>query len=247
MATYIKGNTVENATSYELLEKKSDGTYNSLEEKSSINFTLEEYDLDAGSHTLVVRAKADGYADSEDSNEVTYTVAADATSLTLEAYSSDGVATAALLDDDLVITGTAGTSCVVMAATNSNYSFTAPYDCRTDGRYMIVIGSYDGCILAIRPRGGSVAGTALQKYNYTSFSGGALSTADDAANATYEAGDTLAVVWSGDTAALYVNGTLQSSFDCSAYTSQTSWKKCAGIAFTALDADTVTLADFALG
>lgn len=73
MATYVKGNPVENATSYELLEKVG-SAYNSLKTGSEINFDVSALGLSAGDHTLVVKAKADGYEDSDYSNEVTYTV-----------------------------------------------------------------------------------------------------------------------------------------------------------------------------
>lgn len=72
--TYIKGNAVANATSYELFEKASGGTYNSLASKNEINFELDGLGLAEGDHTLVVKAKASGYEDSDYSNEVVYTV-----------------------------------------------------------------------------------------------------------------------------------------------------------------------------
>lgn len=73
MATYLKGNSVANATSYELFEKKSDGKYTSLDTASAINFEVSALGLEAGDHVLVVKAKADGYTASNYSNEVTYT------------------------------------------------------------------------------------------------------------------------------------------------------------------------------
>lgn len=75
MATYVKGNPVANATSYELLEKVG-SAYNSLKTGSAINFDVSALNLAAGNHTLVVKAKADGYEDSDYSNEVVYAVAA---------------------------------------------------------------------------------------------------------------------------------------------------------------------------
>lgn len=72
--TYIKGNAVENATSYELCEKSAEGTYTTLTTASEINFELDALAFEAGDHTLVVKAKADGYEDSDYSNEVVYTV-----------------------------------------------------------------------------------------------------------------------------------------------------------------------------
>lgn len=76
MATFIKGNAVQNATSYELLEKTAQGAFNSIEEKSEINFEVSALDLAPGNHTFVVKAKADGYETSDPSNEVVYSVAA---------------------------------------------------------------------------------------------------------------------------------------------------------------------------
>ena len=73
MASYIKGNPVANATSYELFEK-SGSIYTSLKTGSEINFNLDELTLAGGNHTLVVKAKADGYEDSDYSNEVVYFV-----------------------------------------------------------------------------------------------------------------------------------------------------------------------------
>lgn len=49
-------------------------SYHSLATKSEINFELTALGLGAGTHTLVVKAKADGYLDSDYSNEVMYTV-----------------------------------------------------------------------------------------------------------------------------------------------------------------------------
>lgn len=72
MADYIKGNAVANATSYELDEKKSEA-YTKLSEAAEINFEVSALGLAKGDHVLVVKAKADGYADSAWSNEVTYT------------------------------------------------------------------------------------------------------------------------------------------------------------------------------
>ena len=71
MSTYIKGNAVANATSYELFEK-SGSNYVSLATASNINFEVSALGLGGGSHTLVVKAKADGYDDSDYSNEVIY-------------------------------------------------------------------------------------------------------------------------------------------------------------------------------
>lgn len=78
MATYIKGDAIANATSYELF-KKMTGTsgatsYTSLATATEINFKADLLGLPEGDHTLVVKAKANGYIDSEYSNEVTYAV-----------------------------------------------------------------------------------------------------------------------------------------------------------------------------
>lgn len=73
MATYVKGDAVTNATSYELYEKTS-SSYNLLATNTEINFNLDNLNLDSGDYILVVKAKADGYEDSDYSNEVTYTV-----------------------------------------------------------------------------------------------------------------------------------------------------------------------------
>lgn len=73
MAVYVKGGPIANATTYELFEKTADG-YVSLATASEINFEVSALGLAGGLHTLVVKAKADGYADSEYSNEVTYSV-----------------------------------------------------------------------------------------------------------------------------------------------------------------------------
>lgn len=74
MATYVVGNPVANATRYELF-KKSGASYSSLATAQEINFEVSALGLEEGNHTLVVKAKADGYSDSGYSNEVTYVVA----------------------------------------------------------------------------------------------------------------------------------------------------------------------------
>lgn len=50
-------------------------TYEERATASGINFSLDDLVLPAGDHTFVVKAKADGYEDSDYSNAVTYTVA----------------------------------------------------------------------------------------------------------------------------------------------------------------------------
>lgn len=73
MATYVKGDAVPNATSYELYEKVGT-SYNLKATASEINFNLDNLNFEEGDHILVVKAKAEGYEDSDYSNEVTYTV-----------------------------------------------------------------------------------------------------------------------------------------------------------------------------
>ena len=75
MPTYVKGNAVANATKYELYEKKVSGTYEYVSQASEINFEVSALGLSAGDHMFVVKAKADGYEDSDYSDHVTYTVA----------------------------------------------------------------------------------------------------------------------------------------------------------------------------
>lgn len=245
MSTYVKGDAVANATSYELLEKTAEGAYTSLAEASEINFELDALSLEAGDHTLVVKAKADGYEDSDASNEVVYTVEEAEEEAEWEIYSADGVATVASDENGIpTVTGTSTKATVLMKNTNSNFSFTSPVASTTDGGKMVVFGRYDSNVLAFRPRGEST-GTNLQRYNYTSFSGAALSTDASAVN-TFAAGDTLKVTWEGNTASLYVNDTLQSSFDCSSYVENETWQKCAGFMYTALTGTTFTLSDFTL-
>lgn len=70
---YIKGNAVENATSYELLEKVG-STYNSLATNEEIDFEVSALGLSTGEHILVVKAKAEGYSDSDYSNEIIYSI-----------------------------------------------------------------------------------------------------------------------------------------------------------------------------
>lgn len=74
MATFVKGSAVENATSYELYEKTSEGNYILLTTGEEINFDLSALNLSEGEHTLVVKAKASGFDDSEYSNEVVFSV-----------------------------------------------------------------------------------------------------------------------------------------------------------------------------
>lgn len=89
MATFIKGNAIENATNYVLMEKKANGVYNSLAENNELNFELSTLGLAPGEHTLVVKAKAHFYENSNPSNEVVYTAIAG--NLTVRIEFEDGV------------------------------------------------------------------------------------------------------------------------------------------------------------
>lgn len=75
MSTYVKGSAVANATRYDLLEKVGENQYNVLvQDKPEINFEVSALGLSEGDHVLVVVAQADGYADSDYSNEVVFKV-----------------------------------------------------------------------------------------------------------------------------------------------------------------------------
>lgn len=67
----ITGDSVTNATTYELF-KKVNSAYTSLKTEGVLNFDLDALDLDPDTYILVVKAKADGYEDSDYSNEVVY-------------------------------------------------------------------------------------------------------------------------------------------------------------------------------
>ena len=56
-----------------MIQSSGEITYNSLATDAEINFDVSALGLAAGNHTFVVKAKADGYTDSDYSNEVTYT------------------------------------------------------------------------------------------------------------------------------------------------------------------------------
>ena len=71
--TYIRGNDVPNATSYELFERTGDA-YNSLATAEHISFEVSAMGLEEGDHYLVVKAHADGYESSDFSNEVFFNV-----------------------------------------------------------------------------------------------------------------------------------------------------------------------------
>ena len=59
---------------YQVVESGGEITYETRATASDINFDVSETVADGGSHTFVVKAKADGYIDSDYSNEVTYPV-----------------------------------------------------------------------------------------------------------------------------------------------------------------------------
>ena len=165
-----------------------------------------------------------------------------------ELYSKDNHSTMTV-DDNGIPTVTATDilkATVLIKNTDRNFSFTAPVGSAADGSKMVVFGRYDNEVIAFRPRGGTT-GTSLQRYDYTTFSGGALTTNSSAVD-TFAAGDTLKVVWDGNVAKLYVNDTLQSSFDCSAYVSKETWQKCAGFIYTNFSnaSKTFTLSNFTL-
>ena len=58
---------------YQVVESGGEITYDKLSTASEINFDVSALGLEAGEHIFVVVAKADGYADSDYSNEVVYT------------------------------------------------------------------------------------------------------------------------------------------------------------------------------
>ena len=165
-----------------------------------------------------------------------------------EIYSQDGLSTVTT-DENGIPTVTAGgvtKAAVLMKNTNNNFSFKAPVASSADGTRMVIFGRYGNEVIAFRVRGAST-GTNLQRYNYTTFNGAVLSTNSAAVN-TFAQGDTLKVVWSSNTASLYINNTLHSSFDCSSYMANDNWQKCAGFLFTNFSgiSTTFTLSDFTL-
>ena len=72
MATYVKGEAVKNATSYELYEKNGSKYDYLATNEGEINFEVEGLGLGGGKHLLAVKAKAEGYADSDYSDTVEY-------------------------------------------------------------------------------------------------------------------------------------------------------------------------------
>jgi hypothetical protein len=119
MAKFIKGDAVANATSYELLEKTAEGTYTHLAEKNEINFEVSAMNFAPGDHTLVVKAKADGYETSDPSNEVTYTVTPVYYTITYKYVDANGTT----IKTDTTETVIAGTVKNFTAPTISGYIF----------------------------------------------------------------------------------------------------------------------------
>lgn len=71
IAYYVRGNTVTNATEYELYEKSGE-TYTHLSTKGSNEFNVTDLVADGNEHIFCVRSTADGFNPSVYSNEVTY-------------------------------------------------------------------------------------------------------------------------------------------------------------------------------
>ena len=190
-----------------------------------------------------VKAKADGYEDSDYSNEVVYFV--DVANAQWEVYSADGAATVSNEGGVVTIACTNNKALVAMLKTGkANFSFNAPKASAADGGKMVIIGRYGNNAVLFRPRGGTT-GTNLQRYDYTTFGGQVLTTDSSAVN-TFAAGDKLSVKWSGNTASLYVNDVLQSSFDCSTYVANETWEYCAGWCETNAQGSPITLNNFTL-
>ena len=112
---YLSISGVKNA-SYELYEKGTDNSYTLIATQTSSDvFILSELELAVGDHIFVVKAKAEGYRDSDYSNEVTYTkgngyiVTLDPTSIaTLRGndyvkYSTDGGENWIELSEDIIV------------------------------------------------------------------------------------------------------------------------------------------------
>lgn len=119
MASYIKpAKTPDaNATSFELLEKTAGGEYLPLADASEINFALEDMRLAEGDHTLVVVAKADGYLNSDYSNEVVYTVLPTTDYWVLEKLNN-------VTHDEMVLNSMLGSQYFVFDGENSIQQFT---------------------------------------------------------------------------------------------------------------------------
>ncbi len=72
----LGGATATNSARVSNMSVREEGVelgYSLLATASEINFEVSALGLEAGDHTLVVKAKADGYEDSDYSNEVVYT------------------------------------------------------------------------------------------------------------------------------------------------------------------------------
>jgi len=179
MATYVKGDAVENAETYALYEKNSDSTYTELASASEINFELDGLGLAAGDHTLVVKAKdTDGvYADSDYSNEVTYTVAdtgeTDISSLFTSAFS---------------------TGAIIADTENSSYGGSASnqtaYIGNTDNSAYISVSEYAGKTLQITLP--LAIGTAHVQYGLVFYTGQGKSYAISSVTMTYTDGSVAA-------------------------------------------------------
>lgn len=117
MATFVKGDAVPNATSYELLEKTTEGEYLPLADAEEINFALEDMRLAEGDHTLVVVAKADGYLNSDYSNEVVYSVLPATDYWVMEKLNN-------VSHEDFVLSSMLGTQYFVLDGDNSIQQFT---------------------------------------------------------------------------------------------------------------------------
>lgn len=138
LAYIITGDAVPNATSYELYEVMENpnagggildietgdisGTQNKIymlkATSSTLYFNLTTLGLSAGSHVFVVKAKADGYLDSDYSNEVIYTVQ--------QEYSVDGTVTNGSLrglgEDEPATSVMAGESLTIRVVNNIDYT-----------------------------------------------------------------------------------------------------------------------------
>ena len=150
--SYVKGDAVENATSYELLEEK-DGAYTSLTTQDSggeINIEVSALGLAAGDHNLVVKAKADGYEDSEYSDPVVYTVEAGevASYVGAEAFCNTGIRIVEDTTSDLgwkqTTSGTSSFATDLIPVTSENSVWLQyVWNNRDGGSQYICIGLYD--------------------------------------------------------------------------------------------------------
>ena len=230
MATYIKGDAVANATSYDLLEKSGDGAYNVIANNTEINFDLEALGLTEGEHVFVVKAKADGYDDSDYSNEVTWVYDDGVTNWEFYSQSADAQMTVGE-DGDLYVTDTVAAQsrmCVALASVNGGYSLKSPYFPSTAASNMLAIYAVGTEGYYFRCNGST--GVALQRYSHATFSG-SKQKEDASATAVYTGTDKIGVEWEGNTAVLYINDARITSFDMSAYM-KPEGRKVAGVAYT---------------